>query len=82
MKSALADAAQAAETHIQLAKSLQTRGALILSAIPFRDNKIDLEAVDAGDLAKLIANSTTAIREGVRIENEARDRLLRLQKAL
>jgi hypothetical protein len=76
------DAAMAAaEQHVRVAQSLQGRGLALLNSIPMTADgrQMDL-AAGAGDLAKLIASATSAAERGVRLEAEARQRLIELHQ--
>lgn len=59
----------AAETHVKLGSGLQARGLDTL--------KIS-QGADPESAAKLIQQATTAIANGVKIEREARDKLIEL----
>ncbi len=72
-------AVKAAEQHVKVGQSLQGRGLALLNSIPMTPDgrQMDLSA-GAGDLAKLIANATSAAERGVKIESEARALLIEL----
>lgn len=71
----------AAEQHIKIAQSLQSRGLALLNSIPMTADgrQMDMDA-GAGDLARLIASATAAAERGVKMETEARARLIELHR--
>lgn len=82
-RTALLDAISTEENHVALGKSLQANGARVLNSIPKNERDTNQISPDKfKDAALLLNNATSAITSGVRIETEARERLIRLRSLL